>query len=71
MLATSAILATTLFTPIMTNSLNVHAETGASQTVNQYEQREYFDLPATGSFGDEAKREKRSNQKPICQQESM
>ena len=62
MLATSAILATTLFTPIMTNSLNVHAETGASQTVNQYVQRE-FDLPATGSYGDEAKRERRSNQK--------
>ncbi|MEI3894535.1 MULTISPECIES: discoidin domain-containing protein [unclassified Bacillus (in: firmicutes)] len=61
-LATSAILATTLFTPIMTNNLSVHAETVAAQTVNQYEQRE-FDLPATGSYWDEAKRERRSQQK--------
>ncbi|PFB65952.1 hypothetical protein CN268_02820 [Bacillus anthracis] len=58
--ATSVILATTLFAPIMSNNLEVHAET--AQTVNQYEQRE-FDLPGTGSFWDEAKREKRSEQK--------
>ncbi|MGE6509874.1 discoidin domain-containing protein [Bacillus cereus] len=61
-LATSVILATTLFTPIMTNSLNVHAETVTSQTANQYEQRE-FDLPATGSYWDEANRERRGQQK--------
>ncbi|MEK4745842.1 MULTISPECIES: discoidin domain-containing protein, partial [unclassified Bacillus (in: firmicutes)] len=60
--ATSAILATTLFTPIMTNHLGVQAETVAAQTVNQYEQRE-FDLPATGSYWDEGKRERRSDQK--------
>ncbi|KAA0758902.1 hypothetical protein DN401_01755 [Bacillus sp. BF2-3] len=59
-LATSAILATTLFTPIMSNNLDVHAET--AQTVTQFEQRE-FDLPGTGSFWDEAKREKRGEQK--------
>ncbi|MCC2380540.1 M60 family metallopeptidase [Bacillus wiedmannii] len=58
--ATSTILATTLFAPIMSNNLEVHAET--AQTVAQYEQRE-FDLPGTGSFWDEAKREKRSEQK--------
>ncbi|MGE6501068.1 M60 family metallopeptidase [Bacillus wiedmannii] len=58
--ATSAILATTLFAPIMTNNLDVHAET--AQTATQYEQRE-FDLPGTGSFWDEAKREKRGEQK--------
>ncbi|MDZ4406737.1 M60 family metallopeptidase [Bacillus cereus] len=61
-LTTSAILATTLFTPIMTNDLGVQAETVATQTVNQYEQRE-FDLPATGSHWDEAKRERRGEQK--------
>ncbi|MEI3894536.1 MULTISPECIES: discoidin domain-containing protein [unclassified Bacillus (in: firmicutes)] len=33
-LATSAILATTLFTPIMTNNLSVHADTTATQQVN-------------------------------------
>ncbi|MBE7123485.1 M60 family metallopeptidase [Bacillus cereus] len=60
--ATSAILATTLFTPIMPNDLNVHAETVSTQTVNQYEQRE-FDLPATGSYWDEGKRERRGEQK--------
>ncbi|PES37948.1 M60 family metallopeptidase [Bacillus thuringiensis] len=58
--ATSAILATTLFAPIMSNNLDVHAET--AQTATQFEQRE-FDLPGTGSFWDEAKREKRSEQK--------
>ncbi|MCU4812709.1 M60 family metallopeptidase [Bacillus cereus] len=58
--ATSAILATTLFAPIMTNNLAVHAET--AQTATQLEQRE-FDLPGTGSFSDEAKREKRGEQK--------
>lgn len=58
--ATSAILATTLFAPIMTNNLDVHAET--AQTATQFEQRE-FDLPGTGSFWDEAKREKRGEQK--------
>ncbi|PRT31857.1 M60 family metallopeptidase [Bacillus wiedmannii] len=58
--ATSAILATTLFAPIMINNLDVHAET--AQTATQYEQRE-FDLPGTGSFWDEAKREKRGEQK--------
>ncbi len=58
--ATSAILASTLFAPIMTNNLDVHAET--TQTVTQFEQRE-FDLPGTGSFWDEAKREKRGEQK--------
>ncbi|WP_144467799.1 M60 family metallopeptidase [Bacillus toyonensis] len=58
--ATSAILATTLFSPIMSNNLDVHAET--AQTATQFEQRE-FDLPGTGSFWDEAKREKRSEQK--------
>ncbi|MEC2879635.1 M60 family metallopeptidase, partial [Bacillus cereus] len=58
--ATSAILATTLFAPIMTNNLAVHAET--AQTATQLEQRE-FDLPGTGSFWDEAKREKRGEQK--------
>ncbi|PEA52481.1 hypothetical protein CON64_23520 [Bacillus pseudomycoides] len=59
-LMTSAILTTALFTPITVNSLSVHAET--VQTAAQYEQRE-FDLPATGSFWDEAKRERRSEQK--------
>lgn len=59
-LATSVILATTLFTPIMSNNLDVHAET--AQTATQFEQRE-FDLPGTGSFWDEAKREKRGEQK--------
>ncbi|MDZ5480107.1 M60 family metallopeptidase [Bacillus thuringiensis] len=58
--ATSAILATTLFAPIMTNNLDVRAET--AQTATQFEQRE-FDLPGTGSFWDEAKREKRGEQK--------
>ncbi|MBJ3790892.1 hypothetical protein I8J38_20170, partial [Bacillus sp. OA1] len=58
--ATSAILATTLFAPIMTNNLAVHAET--AQIATQLEQRE-FDLPGTGSFSDEAKREKRGEQK--------
>ncbi len=61
-LATSAILATTLFTPTLTNSLTVQAETVAAQTENQYEQRE-FELPGTGSFGGEAKRERRNQQK--------
>ncbi|PGM31140.1 hypothetical protein CN941_27540 [Bacillus cereus] len=61
-LATSAILATTLFTPVMTNNLGVYAETVAAQTVNQDEQRE-FDLPATGSYWDEAKRQEISDQK--------
>ncbi|MDA2074684.1 M60 family metallopeptidase [Bacillus cereus] len=59
-LATSVILATTLFAPIMSNNLDVHAET--AQTATQFEQRE-FDLPGTGSFWDEAKREKRGEQK--------
>ncbi|HFK1682702.1 TPA: M60 family metallopeptidase [Bacillus tropicus] len=59
-LATSVILTTTLFTPIMSNNLDVHAET--AQTATQFEQRE-FDLPGTGSFWDEAKREKRGEQK--------
>ncbi|EOP00006.1 hypothetical protein II1_05237, partial [Bacillus cereus MC118] len=58
-LATSAILATTLLTPTITNSLTVQAETVAAQTTNQYEQRE-FELPGTGSFSSEAKRERRS-----------
>ncbi|WP_434166606.1 M60 family metallopeptidase [Bacillus thuringiensis] len=58
--ATSAILATTLVAPIISNNLDVHAET--AQTATQFEQRE-FDLPGTGSFWDEAKREKRSEQK--------
>ncbi|WP_459500203.1 M60 family metallopeptidase [Bacillus sp. C1] len=57
---TSAILTTTLFTPIAINSLNVYAET--AQTATQYEQKE-FDLPGTGSFWGEAKRERRSEQK--------
>ncbi|MED1406569.1 discoidin domain-containing protein [Bacillus mycoides] len=61
-LATSAILATTLVTPIITNSLTVQAETVAAQTENQYEQRE-FELPSTGSYQDEAKRERRSEQR--------
>nr|WP_255446399.1 M60 family metallopeptidase [Bacillus sp. FDAARGOS_235] len=61
-LATSAILTTTLFTPIMTNSLTVHAEAVASQTKGQYEQRE-FNLPGIGSYWDEAKRERRGEQK--------
>ncbi|MFN6593016.1 discoidin domain-containing protein [Bacillus sp. TD10] len=46
----------------MTNNLDVHAETVTSQTANQYEQRE-FDLPATGSYWDEANRERRGQQK--------
>ncbi|EJR61898.1 hypothetical protein IIO_02806 [Bacillus cereus VD115] len=58
--ATSAILTTTLFAPIMTRNVDVHAET--AQNVTQFEQRE-FDLPGTGSFWDEAKREKRGEQK--------
>ncbi|MEC5240792.1 M60 family metallopeptidase [Bacillus mycoides] len=61
-LATSTILTTTLFSPIMTNGLIVHAETIAVQTTNQYEQRD-FELPGIGSFSSEAKREKRSEQK--------
>jgi len=59
-LMTSAILTTALFTPMTVNSLHVQAET--TQIEAQYEQRE-FDLPATGSYWDEAKRERRSNQK--------
>ena len=59
---TSAILTTTLFAPVMTNSLTVHAETVAGQTANQYEQRE-FEFPGTGSFQDEAQRERRGQQK--------
>ncbi|WP_283751212.1 M60 family metallopeptidase [Bacillus cereus] len=58
-LATSAILATTLFTPTITNSLTVQAETVAAQTENQYEQRE-FEFLGTGSYSDEAQREQRS-----------
>ncbi|MGX5529002.1 M60 family metallopeptidase [Bacillus toyonensis] len=61
-IATSAILTTTVFTPIITNNLNVHAETVNQQTTNQYELRE-FELPATGSYQDEATRERRSEQK--------
>lgn len=61
-LATSAILATTLLTPTITNSLTVQAETVAAQTESQYEQRE-FELPGTGRFYDEAQRERRSDQK--------
>ncbi len=60
--ATSAILTTMLFTPMMTNHLSVYAETASAQIVVQYEQKE-FDLPATGSYWDEAKRERRSEQK--------
>lgn len=56
MFATSAILATTLFTPIMSNNLDVHAET--AQTATQFEQRE-FDLPGTGSFGMKQKEKKK------------
>lgn len=67
-IATSAILTTTVFTPIITNNLNVHAETVNQQTTNQYELRE-FELPATGSYQDEATRERRSEQKPIYQLE--
>ncbi|HDX9588896.1 TPA: discoidin domain-containing protein [Bacillus pseudomycoides] len=59
-LMTSAILTTALFTPMTVNSLSVHAET--TQTETQYEQRE-FDLPGTGSFWGEAKRERRGEQK--------
>ncbi|MBF7150896.1 M60 family metallopeptidase [Bacillus toyonensis] len=59
-LMTSAILTTALFTPMVVNSLNVQAET--TQIEAQYEQRE-FDLSATGSYWDEAKRERRSSQK--------
>ncbi len=58
-LATSAILATTLFTPTLTNNLTVQAETVAAQTENQYEQRE-FKLPGTGDYYEEAQRERRS-----------
>ncbi|KOP69709.1 fibronectin [Lysinibacillus sp. FJAT-14745] len=61
-LATSAILTTTLFAPIMTNNIVAHAETAATQTIPQYEQRE-FDLPGTGSYWDEAQRERRGQQK--------
>ncbi|MBZ4222592.1 M60 family metallopeptidase [Bacillus wiedmannii] len=61
-LASSAILTTMLFTPIMTNHLSVYAETASVQIATQYEQRE-FELPGTGSFWDEAKREKRGEQK--------
>ncbi|MGG0290501.1 M60 family metallopeptidase [Bacillus pacificus] len=61
-LATSAILTTMLFTPIMTSHLSVYAETTSAQVVVQYEQKE-FDLPATGSYWNEAKRERRSEQK--------
>ncbi|HDX9578060.1 TPA: isopeptide-forming domain-containing fimbrial protein [Bacillus pseudomycoides] len=61
-LVTSTILTTTLFTPIMTSGLAVHAETVAGQSVNQYEQRE-FELPGAGDFWKEAERERRSAQK--------
>ena len=44
----------------MSNNLDVHAET--AQTATQFEQRE-FDLPGTGSFWDEAKREKEVSKK--------
>ncbi|WP_242277599.1 discoidin domain-containing protein [Bacillus cereus group sp. BfR-BA-01446] len=60
--ATSAILTTMLFTPMMTNHLNVHADIVSTQTVNQYEQRE-FNLPGTGSYQNEAKRQRTGNQK--------
>lgn len=59
---TSAIVTTTLFSPIMTSGLNAHAETVAEQTTNKYEQRE-FDLPGVGNFWSEADRERRSAQK--------
>ncbi|SFQ87014.1 S-layer homology domain-containing protein, partial [Bacillus mycoides] len=59
---TSAIVTTTLFSPIMTSGLTAHAETVAEQTTNKYEQRE-FDLPGVGNFGSEADRERRSAQK--------
>ncbi|MEM5640958.1 M60 family metallopeptidase [Bacillus toyonensis] len=58
-LATSVILATTLFTPTLTNNLTVQAETVATQTENQYEQRE-FKFPGTGDYYEEAQRERRS-----------
>lgn len=67
---TSAIVTTTLFSPIMTSGLTAHAETVAEQTTNKYEQRE-FDLPGVGNFGSEADRERRSAQKHLCQQEFM
>jgi len=57
-LATSAILATTLFTPTIINNLTVQAETVAAQTENQYEQRE-FKLPGTGGYYEESLREKK------------
>ncbi|ANS47453.1 O-GlcNAcase NagJ [Bacillus thuringiensis] len=66
--ATSAILTTTLFTPIMSNNLDVHAET--AQTATQFEQRE-FDLPGTGSFGMKQKEKKEVSKKIICQQAYM
>ncbi|MEH6890548.1 M60 family metallopeptidase [Bacillus sp. JJ864] len=61
-LVTSTILTTTLFTPIITNGLAVHAETVAGQNTNQYEQRE-FKLPGAGDFWSEADRERRGAQK--------
>lgn len=61
-LASFAILTPMLFAPIMTNHLSVYAEKASVQIATQLEQRE-FDLPGTGSFSDEAKREKRGEQK--------
>ncbi|MFY4674991.1 M60 family metallopeptidase [Bacillus anthracis] len=61
-LASFAILTPMLLAPIMTNHLSVYAEKASVQIATQLEQRE-FDLPGTGSFSDEAKREKRGEQK--------
>ncbi|MFN6593249.1 M60 family metallopeptidase, partial [Bacillus sp. TD10] len=61
-LATSVILTTTLFSPVMINDSIVYAETIDKHITNQYEQRE-FNVPATGSYWDEAEREKRRQQK--------
>ncbi|PEK05824.1 M60 family metallopeptidase [Bacillus toyonensis] len=59
-LMTSAVLTTTLFTSIGVNSLDVHAE--MAQTAARYEERK-FDLPSTGHYIGEAKREIRREQR--------
>ncbi|MFJ8531015.1 M60 family metallopeptidase [Bacillus sp. NPDC094106] len=56
----SAVMTTTLFTSMTVNSLNIHAET--KQTQAQYEERK-FDLPSTGHYIGEAKRERRREQR--------
>ncbi|MBF7150020.1 hypothetical protein IWA67_25860 [Bacillus toyonensis] len=56
----SAVLTTTLLTSMTVNCLNINAET--TQTQAQYEERT-FELPSTGHYMGEAKRERRREQR--------